>query len=56
MDLLPHATEMDVGEGIRVRVLDLETLITTKEEAGQEKDLAALPWLRSALEESRRRK
>ena len=55
-DLLPHVTEMDVGEGIRVRVLDLETLIATKEEAGQEKDLAALPWLRSVLEESRRRK
>jgi predicted nucleotidyltransferase len=55
-DLLPHAIEMDVGKEFRVRVLDLETLIATKQEVGQEKDLAALPVLRSALEESRRRK
>jgi hypothetical protein len=47
---------MDVGKEFRVRVLDLETLIATKQEVGQEKDLAALPVLRSALEESRRRK
>jgi hypothetical protein len=37
-------------------VLDLETLIATKEETGREKDLAALPQLRSALAEMRRRK
>jgi hypothetical protein len=39
-DLLPHAIEMEVAEGVRVRVLDLETLIATKEETGGEKDLA----------------
>lgn len=55
-DLLPHAFEMEVGDGVRVRVLDLETLIATKEETGREKDLAALPQLRSALAEARRRK
>ena len=55
-DLLAHAVELDVGEGIRVRVLDLETLIASKEETGREKDLAALPLLRSALAESRRRR
>jgi hypothetical protein len=55
-DLLPHAGEMDLGDGLRVRVLDLETLIATKEETGREKDLAALPQLRSALAEMRRRK
>ena len=54
-DLLPHSIEMDVAMEVRVRVLNLETLIATKQEAGQEKDLAALPVLRSALKESRRR-
>jgi hypothetical protein len=54
-DLLPHAAEMPIAEGIRVRVLNLETQIAVKEEIGQEKDLAALPLLRRALEESRRK-
>jgi hypothetical protein len=40
---------------IRVPVLNLETQIAVKEEIGQEKDLAALPLLRRALEESRRK-
>ena len=43
------------GEGLRIRVLDLETQIAVKEEIGQEKDLAALPILRHAFEESRRK-
>jgi hypothetical protein len=38
-----------------IRVLNLETQIAVKEETGQEKDLAALPLLRRALEESRRK-
>ena len=54
-DLLPHAAEMTIGEGIRIRVLNLETQIAVKEEIGQEKDIAALPLLRRALEESRRK-
>jgi hypothetical protein len=54
-DLLPHAAEMTIEGGIRIRVLDLETQIAVKEEIGQEKDLAALPLLRRALEESRRK-
>ncbi len=54
-DLLPHTREMEAGEGAHVLVLDLETLIATKEETGQEKDLAALPVLRRTLEETRRR-
>jgi predicted nucleotidyltransferase len=53
-DLLPHSVEMDVGEGILVRVLDLETLIAIKEELGGEKDRAVLPVLRRTLEERRR--
>jgi predicted nucleotidyltransferase len=47
---------MTIGGGIRVRVLNLETQIAVKEEIGQEKDLAALPLLRRALEESRRKR
>jgi hypothetical protein len=54
-DLLPHAAEMTIEGGIRIRVLNLETQIAVKEEIGQEKDLAALPLLRRALEESRRK-
>jgi predicted nucleotidyltransferase len=55
-DLLPHTAEMTIGGGTRIRVLDLETQIAVKEEIGQEKDLAALPFLRHALEESRRKR
>jgi hypothetical protein len=55
-DLLPHSLEMDIGDGIRVRVLDLETLISLKEDLGTEKDRAMLPLLRQTLEERRRRK
>lgn len=55
-DLVPHSVEMDIGEGIRVRVLDLETLISIKEELAGEKDTAVLPILRRTLEEKRRTK
>jgi hypothetical protein len=53
-DLLPHCSEMDVSDGIRIRVLDLETLIELKEELAGDKDLAVLPILRQTLKESRR--
>ena len=53
-DLLPHSREMDVGQGLRVMVLDLETQIAIKEEVGGEKDRWVLPILRRTLEESRR--
>lgn len=52
-DLVPHSVEMDIGEGIRVRVLDLETLIAIKEELAGEKDLAVLPILRRTLQEKK---
>ena len=54
-DLLPHTNELEVGAGLRVRVLNLETLIAVKEEVGGEKDLAVLPIMRRTLEEKRRR-
>ena len=56
LDLLPHAVEMTIGGGIRIRVLNLETQIAVKEEFGQQKDTAALPFLRRSLEESRRKR
>jgi len=53
-DLLPHSVGMDIGDGVRVRVLDLETLIAIKEELAGEKDMAVLPILRRTLEERRK--
>jgi hypothetical protein len=53
-DLLPHTVEMEIGDGVRVRVLDLATIIAVKEELGGEKDLAVLPLLRRTLEEKQR--
>lgn len=55
-DLLPHSTELKIGPGVAVRVLDLETQIAVKEEVGGEKDLAVLPVLRRTLEELRNRR
>ena len=53
-DLLPHTVEMEIGDGVRVRVLDLATIIALKEELKGEKDLAVLPILRRTLEEKQR--
>lgn len=53
-DLIPHSAEKDLGEGLRVRVLNLETLIALKEQLGGEKDRAVLPVLRRTLEERRK--
>lgn len=47
--LLPQSSEMEIGEGLRIHVLNLETIIAIKEKLGTEKDLAALPTLRSTL-------
>jgi hypothetical protein len=53
-DLLANTTEMRLGEDLKVRVLNLPTLIAFKERAGRPKDLAALPVLRATLDEIRR--
>lgn len=55
-DLLPHSIEMDIGNGCSVRVLNLETLISTKEQLASEKDVAALPVLRQTLRELNKKK
>ena len=46
---------MEIAPDLQIRVLDLETLIATKEEAGRDKDLAVLPTLRATLDEIRKR-
>lgn len=48
-DLLPHTSEMEIEDGVRIRVLDLETIISLKEQLASDKDLAVLPILRQTL-------
>jgi predicted nucleotidyltransferase len=55
-DLLPHSSEMEIGGGTRIHVLNLEKLIAIKEELAGEKDRAMLPLLRRTLEEKRKNK
>jgi hypothetical protein len=54
-DLLGHASGLEIEDGLVVQVIDLETLIALKEQAGRPKDLAVLPVLRATLAETRRR-
>jgi predicted nucleotidyltransferase len=55
-DLLPHSAELEIAEGLSIRVLNLEKLIALKEELGGEKDRAVLPILRRTLEEKQKAK
>lgn len=54
-DLVKSSTEMDVGEGIRVRIVSLDDLIRMKVAAGRRKDLNEVEIL-SALKEERDKK
>jgi hypothetical protein len=54
-DLLPESKLMNIGKGLKVRVLDLPALIRIKEETVQEKDKLALMILRRTLEEKLRK-
>jgi hypothetical protein len=54
-DLLARAPELQLRPGLRLRVIDLPTLIELKEKAGRPKDLAALPVLRATLAETLKR-
>jgi hypothetical protein len=47
---------MAIGDGIGVRVLNLETLIYIKEHLSSEKDVAMLPVLRQTLRELNKKK
>ncbi len=49
-ELIDHTDEFTFEPALRIRVLDLPTLIAVKEEVGREKDLAVLPLLRRTLE------
>ena len=53
--LIPLSTEMDIGAGVHVRVLNLETIIAVKERLGSEKDLPVLPVPRQTLRELEQR-
>ena len=53
-DLLPHTVEVRFSDGLTVRLLDLETLIQTKQEAAGEKDLPVLAILRRVQAEQTR--
>ncbi|HEX3685283.1 MAG TPA: hypothetical protein VHU83_22305 [Bryobacteraceae bacterium] len=54
-ELVAHSAEFDLGGGLRVRVLDLETLIEFEQQLGGEKDVAILPILRRTLSEIQKR-
>jgi predicted nucleotidyltransferase len=54
--LLEHVQKVKVGSHLEIQLLNLETLISTKEEAAREKDIAALPVLRRTLEELKKQK
>ena len=53
-NLAPRSRPIDLGDGLVVRVLDLDALIDVKREVAREKDLASLPVLVRTLEERRR--
>ena len=53
-DLIGATCEIDMGDGLQVRVLTLDALISVKEETAGEKDLAVLPVLRRTLREKQR--
>lgn len=54
-DLIERAPLTDLGQGLRVHVLDLEVLVEIKSALGRDKDRAQLPEYRRTLEERRRR-
>ena len=53
-DLIDHSVTGTI-RGISFRMLDLETLIRTKEEAGRDKDRMVLPILRATMSEKRKK-
>lgn len=53
-ELLGKSHELEIAEGLQIRVLDLEAYIALKEQLGGEKDRAVLPTLRRTLEERNR--
>lgn len=54
-ELVSEADRMDIGEGLSVAVLRLESLIRAKEATAGEKDYATLPILKRTLEEQKKK-
>ena len=52
-ELVPKSSEIIVAEGLRVKILNLETLIEVKEQLNGEKDRAMLPLLRRTLRDKK---
>lgn len=52
--LLPHTIRLELDSDMWILVLDLPTLIATKQETDREKDRLVLPILRRTLEEAQR--
>jgi predicted nucleotidyltransferase len=50
-ELLAHTIEMEIGSGLTIHLLDLQTLIKIKKETARDKDKAVLAILRRTLEE-----
>jgi hypothetical protein len=50
-ELLPMTDHLNLGDRLVIPVLNLETIISLKQQLGGEKDLAALPMLRRTLEQ-----
>ncbi len=53
-DLLQQSRLLNLGDGLTLRVLELDALIQLKEEAGSAKNAAILPILRQTLKEQRK--
>lgn len=53
-DVLPHTVELSLDEATWIRILDLGTLIVTKQLTGRDKDKLVLPILQRTLEEIER--
>lgn len=54
-ELIVQTSELPVGGGLTVRLLNLDLLIKTKEEIARDKDMAVLAILRRTLEEQSKR-
>jgi hypothetical protein len=50
-DLLPSSVNVELEGGRQLRVLELRELLAIKKRAGRAKDLAAVPYIQSTLDE-----
>lgn len=50
-EILDRASDVEIAEGLRVRIAALDDVIASKRAAGRAKDLAALPYLESLRDE-----